>query len=125
MKISGVAAHLGLHRAVMFPDESIGTPAAQWCDHRNHDTLDCRKQNLRIASVKENNRHRGKQRGKNPFKGVHPRESGRRFQVMIYADGKHHHIGMFGDAEVAARAYDKAAIHYHGEFARLNFPTPA
>ena len=34
--------------------------------------------------------------------------------------GKEHYLGAFVSAEEAAMAYNKAAAHYFGEFARLN-----
>jgi len=32
------------------------------------------------------------------------------------------YLGLFTDVVVAAKAYDKAAIELHGEYACLNFP---
>ena len=37
-------------------------------------------------------------------------------------DGKLIHLGYFIDEMDAASAYDEAAMKYHGDFARLNFP---
>ena len=37
-------------------------------------------------------------------------------------NGKHTFLGYFYDEVEAAKAYDRAAKKYHGDFAALNFP---
>ncbi|MCK5611795.1 hypothetical protein KAR91_58540 [Candidatus Pacearchaeota archaeon] len=43
-----------------------------------------------------------------------------KWRVVILKDKKKYHIGYFDCKIEAAKAYNKAAIKYHGEFARLN-----
>jgi hypothetical protein len=96
-------------------------------DHINHDGLDNRKSNLRIATVAENNRNRRKittWRGRpvaSPYKGIHASPSRKMWYADIYVNGKLISLGSFADQKDAALAYDKAAIEHWGQFAVLNF----
>ncbi len=92
-------------------------------DHKNHDGLDNRKKNLRIATASQNNanRKRGKNYGTSKYKGVIKDTSSGKWRAGISYNGKHIHLGMFDDEIEAAKAYDEAAKKYYGEYAVLNF----
>lgn len=111
-----------LHRVVL----DIKKNAQLSVDHINGNILDNRKSNLRICTHAENTRNRGiRSDNKTGFKGVSLSESGRRFAARIKVNYKNIRLGYFEKKEDAARAYDKAAREFHGEFARLNFPDEA
>lgn len=114
-----------LHRLVM--NLAMGAPTR--VDHRDGNGLDCRRSNLRYATVLENNRNR-KNTNPHGFKGVSRAgaarstwtRSAKRWRADITVDGKKKCLGVFATPEEAARAYDAAAVQYFKEFARLNFP---
>lgn len=87
-------------------------------DHINGDTLDNRKSNLRDVTHNENCINR---KHTNKFRGVHFCKSREKWVSMIRSKGKTYNLGRFDSQIQAAKAYDNAALKYHGEFARLNF----
>lgn len=91
-------------------------------DHINGDGLDNRRENLRWCSHKENRRNEPKRlSGKNRFKGTSRRKHhAKPWRAQIKVNGKQIHLGHFADDIDAAKAYNEAAIKYHGEFACLN-----
>lgn len=92
-------------------------------DHVNGNGLDNRRLNLRITTQAQNCANtRRRSNNKSGFKGVSWRASSDAWVAQIKQDGKSHHLGLFGDREEAARAYDRAAIELFGQYARLNFP---
>lgn len=92
-------------------------------DHINGNRLDNRRENLRIATKSQNCHNQGIQRtSTSGYKGV-TWHSGRRVNkwiAQISLNGRRIYLGCFDDIHVAAHEYNKAAIKYHGEFARLN-----
>jgi hypothetical protein len=95
-------------------------------DHINHNTLDNRRDNLRVCTAKENQWNKIKERTKqsSPYKGVFVRAVGNRLRISarIRINGRLKQIGDFKTLEDAAHAYDQAAVKYFGEFACVNFP---
>ncbi|MBA7655390.1 hypothetical protein ES703_63294 [subsurface metagenome] len=109
-----------MHRQIMNP------PREMLVDHINYNGLDNRKANLRLATLTQNNRHtrRTMNPGSSKYKGVCWYNREKRWAVRITANGKNIPLGYFKDEIEAAKAYDKAARKYHGDFAALNFPLP-
>ncbi len=104
-----------LHRQIMNP------PADRVVDHRFGDTLDNRKQNLRIVTQAENMRNRRKRKNTSSrFIGVSFRKSRHIWDVNIRVNGRKLYLGSFNNEIDAAVAYNNAAKQHFGEFARLN-----
>ncbi|MHC4666706.1 MAG: HNH endonuclease [Planctomycetota bacterium] len=105
--------------------EVIHIPDGMECDHINGNSLDNRKANLRPATHLQNSWNRRKQRQTSGsiYKGLVWDKRLNKWQVRIWVNRKRIYIGSFEDQIEAAKAYDKAAIKYYGEFANLNFET--
>ena len=92
-------------------------------DHRNTDSLDNRRANLRLATHSQNscNSRRDKSNTYSRYRGVSFSKRKQKWFAAIRADGKKTWLGYFDSEEDAAKAYDTAAKKYHGEYATLNF----
>jgi len=101
-----------LHRFLMEPAVDMQV------DHKNGDTLDNRRYNLRVCTRAENLRNAKKHCGFSKYKGVVWSKQIKRWTVKI--QGKH--IGTFLNEEDAACAYDGEARRVFGDYAILNFP---
>lgn len=96
-----------------------GAADSEIVDHKNHDALDNRDDNLRKCTHAQNLRNRRKiKRANSSFKGVST--SGSRWRANITLNSQLIYLGQFVTAEAAARAYDAAAIRLHGPFACTN-----
>ncbi len=100
----------------------LGLSPGHIIKHINGNTLDNRKENLRLVTFRDAARSQRKEsKEKNGgFIGVFRR--GQRFYAHIRVNSKTHHLGVFGDAKSAAIHRDRAAFLMHGEVAVLNFP---
>jgi hypothetical protein len=109
-----------MHRLVM----GVTDPKIQ-VDHINGNTLDNRKENLRLCSNIENSRNRkGYCTNTSGFRGVgrDKRRNSNPWFATIVKDEKQKWLGYFNTPEEAAKAFDKAAKEIYGEFCgKLNF----
>lgn len=112
-----VAAHAGargdrqciyLHRFVM----GVTDPAVH-VDHRNGDTLDCRKENLRLVTNAQNLQNQHTMRGGSSiYRGVSWHKAAQKWQAYATLHQKRVHLGLFDSEEEAARvAADYRAAH--------------
>lgn len=91
-------------------------------DHRNHDTLDNRMDNLRFVTHGQNRANsRANRTVASGHKGVAWSPTSRKWIAIITVAGKRHYLGLYAHKERAAMAVDRAALRFHGEFACLNF----
>jgi hypothetical protein len=111
----------GTYRMVMLHQFVLSTSLD--VDHRNGDTLDNRRANLRATDPSHNG---GNQRvhinNSSGYKGVTWDKRRRKWLAQISVGGRGRYLGNHDDVEAAARAYDQAAIEAWGEFACVNFP---
>jgi hypothetical protein len=112
---TGSRRQISMHRYI------LGASTHEEVDHINGDGLDNRKQNLRVCSTKENNRNKPRPKNNTTgYKGVSYHARDLVYCAYIRVDRKLKHLGSFKTAEDAALAYNKAALKYFGDFARLN-----
>lgn len=110
-----------LGRAIPLHREILKTPKGLQTDHINRDKLDNRRENLRIATSRENNfNKRLLPSNKSGYKGVYFAKDHNKWRVVVTVDNKKKHIGYFSDPKLAAKAYDLMVVKIQGEFALTN-----
>ncbi|MFH1369888.1 MAG: HNH endonuclease [Planctomycetota bacterium] len=109
-----------MHREILCPPDCL------FVDHRNHNGLDNRRSNLRIATLAQNgcNKRKTASSCTSRFKGVCWWKKGSKWRAQGRLSGKQKIIGYFDNELDAAKAYDAWAKQAFGQFAALNFPQP-
>lgn len=108
-----------LHRVIL--ERVLGRPLAtnELPDHINHDGLDNRRCNLRLATRSQNAINtRLTTRNTSGFKGVYWHKPSKKYRATIKVNDRRIYLGSFVDPAVAYQAYCEAAERYFGEFAR-------
>ena len=105
---------------VLMHREITGVPRGMEVDHIDGETLDNRRENLRVCTHSQNRKNTHGSHGDVLYKGVCYNKGQDRYTAKIGCDGKQHWIGYFKTPEEAALAYNDAARRYHGEYACLN-----
>lgn len=107
--------NLPMHREIM------KTPKGMYTDHINHNTLDNRKENLRVCTCAENNHNAvAKKHNTSGYKGVYWNKRDKKWYVQIRVSYKRIWLGYFDFIEDAANSYANAAQKYYGKFAYVN-----
>lgn len=89
-------------------------------DHENHDTLDNRRFNLRLATNSQNTRNQHRRADNTSgYKGVHLHSQSGKWRAVIMSNGDSKSLGLFHTREQAYEAYCAAAGRIHREFAML------
>jgi hypothetical protein len=123
------AIHLGYikgkqkQKTILLHRQLLGiTDPKIFADHRDHNGLNNQRENLRVATNRQNqfNRKPDKTSKGKPvssiYKGVYWDKSNSKWRSQIMANGKRKSIGQFEDEYEAHLAYEKAAKEVHGEF---------
>lgn len=111
---------INMHRQIM------NCPKNKMIDHINGDGLDNRKINLRVCTRSQNlmNSKKPKDAKTSKYKGVclskQTDNHEKCWRAEIRLNKKSIYLGAFYSETDAAKAYNKAAIKYFGEFAQLN-----
>jgi hypothetical protein len=108
--------NINLHKLIMKTTNHV--------DHKNGDTLDNQKINLRECNNSQNHMNipKIKKKTASKYKGVSFRKEHKysKWRATIRVNGKSMELGCFVTEIEAAKAYNEAATKYHGEFANIN-----
>jgi hypothetical protein len=115
---NGKKCNIYMHRQILGLKKT-----EHWCDHKNGNTLDNRRENIRKCTPSQNrantkmpsNNTTGA-RGVSFFKNLLQKP----WRSRIDINHKRLELGYFKTKEEAAKQYNKFAKEYFGEFARLN-----
>lgn len=88
-------------------------------DHINHNPLDCRKKNLRIATIGENIRNRKSKNSNNKsgYRNVSWSKDEKKWIVQLQVNGKNTRLGKFDDIHEAGQFAKEMRNKYYGEYA--------
>ncbi len=110
----GYGPTVGMHRVILNVAENAEV------DHRDGDSLNNVRSNLRVCTHGQNMMNSKAIRGASRFKGITWNKSNRRWKARISIAGMSKYLGCFESEEDAAIAYNLAAKTLHGDFARIN-----
>ena len=102
---------------ILMHREIMGFPATH-VDHRDLDGLNCRRNNLRVATMQLNKANEGlRSTNTSGYKGAYAFRG--RWLSSITVAGRQIYLGTYATAEDAGHAYAIAAKNHFGEFARV------
>ncbi len=109
----GKVSWLYMHRLILAAKEG------ELCDHKDMNTLNNTRENLRICNKAQNSANRGLQQNNTTgYKGI--RKIGRKWRAYIKVNQKQIHLGSFSSIEDALIERTRAGICYFGDFYRVH-----
>lgn len=106
-----------LHRLVMARVLGRDLEPEERIDHVNRDGLDCRRENLRLATHAQNMANRRLfKNNTSGVRGVSWHKAKGKWCARISVNGKRILLGYFDEIEDAKSTYEKAAVKHFGEF---------
>lgn len=112
-RVGGSRPTIIMHRVI------ANTPDGMDTDHVDGNGLNNKRSNLRNSTRSENLCNTSaKPNNSSGFKGVSWEKRYNRWRALIKKNGKSYHLGLYKTPEDAFMAYCKAAIVFHGDFAR-------
>jgi hypothetical protein len=106
-------------KTILMHRQILNAKSNQWVDHKDGNTLDNRRDNIRLCSRSQNMRNRKVPvNNRLGIKGVRVKNG--RYEARIMSDKRAIFLGGFETALEATLAYNAASLKYHGEFGRLN-----
>lgn len=113
-KIDGKTTYMA--RLIMNCDKGLTV------DHINHNTLDNRKENLRICTYSQNNYNRriGRINSASKYKGVRKSDINGKWQTEIINNEGNIFIGAFYTEDYSALMYNKNVLDVQGEYGYFN-----
>lgn len=113
----------GKHRYLPMARFILNAPKGKLVDHINGETLDNRKENLRLCTHAENQANKKRPvNNTSGYKGVQWSKQKEKWIAVAWLMGHLYYGGAYTDKIEAAKAYDRLAVKLYGEFARVNFP---
>lgn len=109
-----------VHRLVMRQGKGDGKLDNMEIDHIDGNPSNCKKSNLQLVSRATNCQKRNHKTSKTGYIGVKKCAKANRYQAAATVRGKFRHLGNFGTAQEAGRAYDEFVLAHHGPHARTN-----
>lgn len=107
------------HR-IIWEMQNGNIPKGLLIDHRDTNPFNNKLENLRLATPSQNSMNsKVSLRSSTGLKGVFKQPGTKNFSSYISVNGKVQHIGSYPTKGLAAVAHAKAAIRYHGAFARV------
>jgi len=100
----------------------MGLDSRKTVDHKDRDTYNCQRSNLREATQSEQVANTRMRENVSGYKGVYYDRKRQHWYAQVRRDGITIHVGCYNSSELAARARDRVAKSMFGEFAVLNFP---